>query len=333
MERKLLLLHTDQVVRSLLSCLLHGTDEIRECAGEVLHTYMPWPLPLEEHSRSSLGADDVTDAKSTIQEHSVSGESDSENAALDVTMRSTCDLLMSALDLCDNPKAYESEAGALLVKLVFSRLVVDHGYCFQMTRSDSGKHKVNSVQLSIDDHHSPTLHFITQLVSLLKNSCNVAKDHVTQAATTCPGHGLVVAIQRCLTECRFEFTAKPKWGKCIQDSLDISMDLLHTVMNVLGSSLDGEGVAPSFEQMGLSVQRAIADCAGDDETFVPGAETILTSQQQLVMTWSWVNTRQISVLLGYLVDRLPLGNQGLLGGYCDQFTPANLSQQLSLHWV
>ena len=333
MEGQLLMLHTDQVVRSLLSCLLHGTDEIRECAGEVLHTYMPWPLPLEAHSSSSSGGDYVTDAKSTMQEHSVSGEGDSEDPEPDTTMRNTCNLLMSALDLCDNPKAYESEAGALLVKLVFSRLVVDYGYCFQITRSDSGKHKVDYVQPSIAAGQSSTLHFITQLVSLLKHSCDVAKSHVTQAAATCPGHGLVLAIQRCLTECRFEFTPKSKWRKCIQDLVDVSMDLLHTVLKVLGSSLDGEGVAPSFEQMGLSVQRAIADCAGDDGTFVPGAETILTSQQQLVMTWCWVNTRQISILLGCLVDRLPLGNQGLLGGYRGQFTPANFSQQISLHWV
>ena len=35
-ERHLLKFHTDYVVRSLLSCLLHGTDEIRERAGEIL---------------------------------------------------------------------------------------------------------------------------------------------------------------------------------------------------------------------------------------------------------------------------------------------------------
>ena len=332
-ERQLLMFYTDEVIRSVLSCLLHGTDEIRECAGEVLHTFMPWPLPLEEYCGSSSDSDDVTDANSAVQEHSVSGEGDSQDVESDTTMGNTCSLLTSALNLCDNPKAYESEAGALLVKLVFSRLVVDSDSCFRMMRSVSGKHNVKSVKSSIANGQPSTLHFIGELVSLLKHSLHVAESHVIQAATTCPGHGLVLAIQRCLSEYRFEFTPKSEWRKCIRDLVDVSIDLLRTVLNVLGSSLDGEGVAPSFEEMGLSVQRAIADCAGGDGSFVPGAETILTSQQQLVMTWCWVNTRQISILLGCLADRVPLGNQGLLGGYRDQFTPVDLPERLSLPWV
>ena len=283
--RQLLDLHTDDVVRRLLSCLLHGTDEIREGAGEVLYNFMPWPLPLQEPSASS----DVT------------------------TVRSSCYLLVSALNLCDNPKAYESEAGALLVKLLFSRLVVDRGEIFQISRGDSGKHEVYLLQSGTSHGKSSApLHFISQLVSLLRNSRDLAKYHVIQAATTCPGHGLVLAIQRCIAECQVAFIPESGWRECIKDLLEVSVDLLTTVLKVLGSSLEGEGVAPSFEEMGLSVLKAVAESSGDTKR-VPTEQTILTSQQQLVMTWCWVNIRQISVLLGSLVERLPLGHQGLLG--------------------
>ena len=41
------------------------------------------------------------------------------------------------------------------------------------------------------------------------------------------------------------------------------------MLRVLGGSLDTDSVAPSFEQMGLSVQQAIAECSGDGK-FTPG---------------------------------------------------------------
>ena len=181
-----LMFHTENVARSILSCLLHGTDEIRECAGDILHTYMPWPLPVEEDP----------------------GKSDLSS--------NTCHLLESALNLCDNPKAYESEAGVLLVKLIFSRLVIDKGESYEITRTASGKHSVKPFQLPAQDtspklsvlkDNSSTLRFVSQLVALLRNSCDVAKClDVIQAATSCPGHGLVLTIQRCLTECDVQFT-------------------------------------------------------------------------------------------------------------------------------
>ena len=212
-----------------------------------------------------------------------------------------------------NQKAHESEAGALLVKLIFSRLVVDRGVGYGMKRNETGNHvvtPVNSNQLSQGDC-TPPLHYVYDLVALLKGSCTIASSNVQEAATTCPGHGLVLAIQRCITECKFKFTPSQGWRECIQELLAVCTHLLDVVLGVLGSDLESDSAAPSFEQMGISVQQAIANCTNDGAV-LPESEAVLTCQQQMVLTWCWINIRQISVLLGRTVDCVPLGKDGLI---------------------
>ncbi len=203
-QRGLLSLTSDDVIRSLLSCLLHGTDDIRENAGEILFTYMPWPLRIQTFPL-------------------VDGPSGNHGNAAETQ---DCDLLAAALDLCCSPKAYESEAGALLVKLIFARMVLEAGRAYRIVTNEAGRHTVVAIseRLGVDrsdthaqetecptesdptlTHSQSALQFLTQLVYLLKESCSLAESDLQLAATTNPGHGLVVSIQRCLTECRITF--------------------------------------------------------------------------------------------------------------------------------
>ena len=279
--RGLLHLQDSCVVHALLSCLLHGTDEIRESAGMLLQLYMPWPLEL---------------SKQTIPN----------------SQHSSLNLLRSALELCDSPRAYDSEGGALLVKLIFDKLVLQKSFCFAIDKNLDGHFTINE-----STPESAVPHFISQLIDLLKQCVAVATTHVMKAATQFPGHGIVHALQRCLTECQIDFIAQEsKWRELVSELISVSIEMLGTVMGVLGSSIHDESAAPSFEQMGIAVQKAVAKCTGSatekqTEAAMPGensTETSVTKQQQLVQTWCWINIRQLSVLLGKLVSSLPLGN-------------------------
>ncbi len=71
------------------------------------------------------------------------------------------------------------------------------------------------------------------------------------------------------------------------------MELLKTVLGVLDSSLHPDAVAPSFEEMGLAIQRGIRECEqrkrsraqpidGRKDPSEGRSETKLTTQQQMV---------------------------------------------------
>ena len=49
------------------------------------------------------------------------------------------------------------------------------------------------------------------------------------------------------------------------------------------------GCAPSFEEMSLALQQTIE--ADSNTDLLPEDDTSLTPQQQLLMTWCWINIK------------------------------------------
>ena len=54
-----------------------------------------------------------------------------------------------------------------------------------------------------------------------------------------------------------------------------------------------DGVAPSFEQIGIAVQSVIAEASEADSSCPndKAKDMVLSSEYQLIMTWCWLNIR------------------------------------------
>ncbi|XP_021346586.1 uncharacterized protein LOC110445988 isoform X1 [Mizuhopecten yessoensis] len=92
----------------VLHCLCDGADEIQEMSANLLMKYFHWPMS-SDSSWMNMTQEDLA-----------------------------CHLLTHALNCCNSPKASESQSGALLTKIIFTKYVVEQGWTFDMTLTDDG---------------------------------------------------------------------------------------------------------------------------------------------------------------------------------------------------
>ncbi|KAI0220416.1 Thyroid adenoma-associated protein [Lamellibrachia satsuma] len=269
---------------NFLTCILSGTDEVRETAARILLKFFPWPLPLGD--ADDLASGDHVQANQTA----------------------LCWLLSHSLALSNSPKSQESKSGALICRMIFEKCVVEHSDHFHVTfMKETGHFEVKCTDTErVTD--SPAVKFLACLIEHLEASLQLAQINVLCAAKQAPAHGFLLAIHRCLAEGNLKFESHNKWQPIIVRLLDVIRRLIDVVLYTLGGKIhDQEGVAPSFEQISIAVQSVIAEGSVDDSG--PGddvRDTVLSSEHQLVMMWCWLNIRECSILLGCLVEMVPI---------------------------
>lgn len=274
---------------SLLTCILNGTDEVRETAARILLQFFPWPLPLD--SAGDLGSGDHIPANRT----------------------SLCWLLGNSLALSNSPKSQESKSGALLCRIIFQKCVIEHRDHFNVAfMKESGMFEVRRVDTE-GEGDSAAVQFVGNLVGHLEASLQLAQINVLSAAKHSPAHGFLLAIHRCLAEATLTFESHVQWQPIIVRLLDVIRRLIDIVLYTLGGKIhDEEGVAPSFEQIGIAVQSVITEASEDDSSSPDdeAKDAVLSSEYQLIMTWCWLNIRECSILLGCLVETVPIWVSG-----------------------
>ncbi|XP_062621565.1 tRNA (32-2'-O)-methyltransferase regulator THADA-like [Saccostrea cucullata] len=244
----------------LVMCLLDGADDIQELACSLLLEYYTWPL-----------------------EGSPGPSGDGAESKLE------CHLLTEALRLCNSPKPYQSQSGALLLKLIFKKCVTENGWCFII---QSGQCKRDLPSATGDPVQVFLQHMLQEIQGMLDKSQNAP----VKASKSSPIHGYVTAVTRCLTEC-LESLQQRNLQSLTQHYLrlvQLNTQIIQTMLNIMAQGSESEG-CPSFAEIGQALESLIVD---SEEDYCQSEA--LSGEHQYLLSWCWVNIKESCLSLGHL---------------------------------
>ncbi|XP_060068955.1 thyroid adenoma-associated protein homolog isoform X2 [Ylistrum balloti] len=260
----------------LLQCLCDGADEIQEMAAHLLMKYFQWPL-LSYSSRPRMTQEDFA-----------------------------CHLLTHALNCCNSPKASESQSGALLTKIIFTKYVVEQGWTFEMSLTEVGVHC--TVQpLNNPRGDNAAVKFLRTLISFIVKTLEASKTNVVLASRTSPVHGFVTACTRCVTE-TVDLLCKhlSDLDTVVMEMISLNIDVIDTMLKVMARDSEME-LCPSFAEIGSALESWIAE---SEDTYTES--TSLSAEYQYLLSWCWINLKESCKSLGHLTEVLDQNKEGAM---------------------
>eukprot|EP01133_Synstelium_polycarpum_P017967 gene17967-21440_t len=155
-------------------------------------------------------------------------------------------LLLWGLRLACSPKARECDTGANVLRLFLDKYVVE-GLCLLPTFGASG-----AIQLvkwtGTMTKDSAILHYITQIVRVLKSQISVATTSLLDSAKFAPMHGLTLSVRQLLSRVDFEHleqgAARDQWRNLIKQLVDLMFEMAAICLRVVADSAP-EGNTPA----------------------------------------------------------------------------------------
>ncbi|XP_042881399.1 thyroid adenoma-associated protein homolog isoform X2 [Penaeus japonicus] len=233
-------------------------------ADEVTHKIVDLTLPWTQEMLLSSCMDEMNDVRE---------EAEWTLKILECSENSLCYSdaqlwLMRGLSMCDSPKASSAESGATLVKVVTSACLA------------SGHNITN--MLKSEDSQS----LLTFLFCRVKSQFEAAQDNLLEASQKGPIHGSLMALGYCL--CRDALTtemSKEDVQEFMTNLTDLLIDIIEYMLAKLAcASPNGSAFAPSFAEMGESIEMIIKECEDKGVQERPYCEEHFQYQQNVEVT-------------------------------------------------
>ncbi|CAL4256102.1 unnamed protein product, partial [Meganyctiphanes norvegica] len=156
------------------------------------------------------------------------------------------------IGLCDSPKSCEAESGAALVRIVDLTLAASR---------IEPVHIFKELGVVIEDEN-----IFCFLLRRLENQFEIAQKNLLIAAMESPIHGTVLALNRCLLQTFLNTgVTQDKLRGYITKLSGILISLVEFMLkNLALASSGGSTIAPSFAEMGESVELIIKECIQKD---------------------------------------------------------------------
>ena len=209
------------------------------------------------------------------------------------TRAGAAQLMQQALAVCDVPRGLESDGGAMLVQVLFSKYVCELGWNLL---ADDGDENMDAQP----DANTPVV-FAHALLSRLERQMDAAQADLGTASRSAPMFGLVTAVRYVLQRVSLRSNEEiSMWSSVLQRILALSARVLDIVAPIMtnvapeGSAAAGDDDADALgggEQMD-----------GDDEAMAEGGET---SAHVAVLSLCWRSTKATSFLLAQVLGSLP----------------------------
>ncbi|XP_076314316.1 tRNA (32-2'-O)-methyltransferase regulator THADA-like isoform X2 [Tachypleus tridentatus] len=256
---------TVPILYTIMTCMMDRVDEIKELAVKILEDYFLWPPP--DGSLHSLNED----------------------------------MLASALRLCNSPHVQECDTGAFIHRLLFIRCVV------RSKMQISWTHKI-ILTGTLDSN--PELDYLTELLRMAEEQFSLAENNLLKAASNTPVHGILHALHRVMTD-------KPEALSHLLESIpgdeltlikmqhlmtnvfDLCDNIVKLMLEAMGSGSDvSKEVAPSFEEMGISLQNVAHKFR---ENQILEDDPALPHDYQLLISCCWQSIKESCFFLADLI--------------------------------
>ncbi|CAO3651150.1 unnamed protein product [Cunninghamella echinulata] len=230
-----------------------------------------------------------------------------------VTIDHVQELLWWGLNNVVSTRAGESDSGAMVFRLIFTKYVVGLGFdLYPQQISNSKKELVENQE---NKQESSAVIFTHRLLDMLEEQINIAKSNLLLAAQQHPMHGTLLALQYVFREINYsdkQITDDYSgWKEVHSRALTLIKSVCDSVMDVLSNPSPEGNVPSSFKEM----EEAIDELVGDDDE-ENGDE--FGPKHQVILSCCWRAVKEASSLMEVIISKTPLqstnnkNNKGIL---------------------
>ncbi|KAF2069433.1 hypothetical protein CYY_009245 [Polysphondylium violaceum] len=259
------------------------------------------------------------------------------------TQEKIAPFLLWALKLACSPKARECDTGAFALKLYLKKYVEPNGLV-PIFHSNPANPITFKKMENIDD---AIIEYVGQIVRVLKSQAKIATKNLVEAAKFAPMHGLILSLRYIVEEISFKnlpsIENKKKWKSMVGEIVNLMKSISSIVLRVVAdlapegnnpvntaegfipSSLpsgtiydDDERLASNFasslsmeeEELGTAQDEDEEDEEEDDNNLGKDNNGLHGGVGQIITVCSWQCTKQISLVLGTLMDKVQMPSNG-----------------------
>lgn len=209
------------------------------------------------------------------------------------------DLLWWGLNNVVSTRAGESDSGAMMFRLIFTKYVMGLGFDLIPEQNID----VTSISLETSSNSDAAVVFTERLLDLLEKQVNVAKSNLLLAAQQHPMHGTLLALQYVFQEMDYNNASIKNnlaaWKKTHARAIQLIHLTCNTVMPVL-SDASPEGNVPT-------------DYREDEEDEEEDVEDELDGdsgpKHQVILSCCWRAVKEASSLLQVIISKAPASAQ------------------------
>ncbi|CAG8737915.1 2951_t:CDS:2, partial [Acaulospora morrowiae] len=203
-------------------------------------------------------------------------------------------ILFWALDSMTSTRAGESDSGAMIFRLVFTKYVV--GLRFELNVD------LESNNFS-DGSNIPSVAFTRKLLTLLNRQIDVASDNLLLASQKYPMHGTLIALQYIFRELDYnsEFVKANwnEWRETHDNAIELINKVCEVVLEVLSNPSPEGNVPASFQEMDEFISELVVNSEGIDNDESEGPN------HQVILSFCWRAVKEASTLLAVVLSRAP----------------------------
>ncbi|PRP78880.1 hypothetical protein PROFUN_01053 [Planoprotostelium fungivorum] len=194
-----------------------------------------------------------------------------------------------ALRLVQSPRARECDSGAQLFVLALKKYVLPFGYTFSF---QEGQLKT----IKIEDKDKALLSIFQEVLRLLEGHVGIASVDMQKACSDSPMHGYIITLRYLFGNTRIEDEKRE------ENRLREWKDMMERILNVI----------QRVNEISLLV---VADVAPEGYTST-GSYDCSTNPAytgaigQMITVASWLSVKEVALLLGTMVNRLPFPEKG-----------------------
>jgi hypothetical protein len=202
-------------------------------------------------------------------------------------------LVLWTRDLIASPRVQESDAGALLLRLIYRRYILGASWsieiCDTVATAESSEHSVAAVP------------FLWELVRMLQQQTHGSVQDMERASLHSLVHGVLLTLRYCMAETKFQAISAnhvAEWRKLISAILEILQKVAEIALWAIGDkTVYGSGCLPADSSGRVGFADVVENSDG---------EQMLAPKEQMLVVGAWLSCKETSSLLGTMVQQLPL---------------------------
>ncbi|KAI8341979.1 putative death-receptor fusion protein-domain-containing protein [Chlamydoabsidia padenii] len=217
------------------------------------------------------------------------------------------DLLWWGLNNVVSARAGESDSGAMVFRLVFTKYVVGLGFNLYPQQKDVSATLIKgekSVRGKKKKHGSSAVIFTDRLLDMLEQQIETAKSNLLLAAQHHPMHGTLLALQYVFRELDYRnaymTNDQERWREIHSRTLSLIHSACLCVMDVLSNQSPEGNVPSTFKEM----EEAIDDLVGQDSE---NTDPVFGPKHQVILSCCWRAVKEASSLLEVIISKTPIG--------------------------
>ncbi|RHZ89143.1 hypothetical protein Glove_18g31 [Diversispora epigaea] len=255
-------LATPRNSKLILHCLMNRFDENRMLAYEILEMF-PSPLP------GIILPDEVQR------------------------------ILFWALNSMTSTRAGESDSGAMIFRIIFSKYVVKLKYELNV------EYETDNLSSDSEEKDPPSILFTKKLLSLLNKQIKIASENLLLASQKYPMHGTFLALQYIFRELDHNYDIMKsnlnEWRQIYDRTINLTEEACLIVLEILSNPSPEGNVPASFQEMDEIIDELILNIEDSNNYSEEGGP-----KHQVILSCCWRAVKEASALLATIFTKVTI---------------------------